>query len=252
MKYFVRNIWIFFLLFLSFTNCRKEDTPADNRLICLANHTLSIPETSGLSFFSGEERLLTVSDSLGRVYIISTDGIVLDSLSYEGENPEDLAWDSLNHRIFIVEENSNEVVVIDTTGNELSRFKIAVGNQITKHGLEGITCNAPGGHLYIVSEKFPGRLYKTTPDGSILDSNDLSFAKDYSAVYYEPGTAKLWILSDESKSLILCDLSGAPEKMWETGVNDAEGLIVDIVAKRIFIVTDGDSRLLQFQLPEIR
>lgn len=238
------------LVFCIIAACSKKDTPGPDRLVLISEHILTIPETSGLSFYDDPDRFLTVSDSLSRVYIITASGMTLDSLAYEGKNLEGVTYDHDNRRVFVAEENSNEVVVLDTAGIEISRFAIHVGNPVKNQGLEGITFNPSNGHLYIVSEKFPGRLYETTIEGNIIDSADLSFAKDYSALFFEPASAKLWVLSDESESLTRCSMSGVPERRWNTGVKDAEGVVVDGFAKRIYIVTDKDNRLLEFNLPQ--
>ncbi len=239
-------IGIVFYLITIFSGCNKDDTPVAKDLNRLASKTLNIPETSGLSFYKYDNTLLTVSDHSDRVYIISFDGEVLDSLTFEGKNLEGVVWDEEYSHIYVVEEHTSEVVRMDTIGNELSRFSIDLNNTDPKHGLEGISINPATGHLFVVSEKQPSILFELTRDGEIVNQNYLSFMEDYSSVFYEESEDKLWILSDQSKLLVKCDLSGNPLEYFSTGVNDAEGNVVDLATSRVRIVTDATNTLFTF------
>jgi uncharacterized protein YjiK len=228
--------------------CMKSDNPGGGNLILVAFYPFTIPETSGLTYYDSDNRLLTVSDLTGRVYVISTAGEVLDSLAYQGKDPEGIAYDRMTSRIFIVEEKSNEVVVLDTLGNEINRFEVELSNLIPRHGLEGITVNTETGNLLLVSEKFPGLLIEVTMSGEEVRRHDLNFAKDYSSVFFHPSDKSLWILSDESQSLTLCTLNGERIKTWQTGIKKGEGVVIDSKMELIYIVTDNDSGLYVFKM----
>jgi uncharacterized protein YjiK len=117
---------------------------------------------------------------------------------------------------------------------------------LVKHGLEGISFSQADGHLYIVSEKYPGLLIELTTEGEEINRSELAFADDYSSVFYEEATNKLWILSDDSETLTQCDLSGNAEKTWQTGVKKGEGVVVDSPNTRIYIVADSNSAIYTF------
>ncbi len=212
----------------------------------LSYNVLNIPETSGLSYYKFENTLLTVSDHSDRVYIITFDGEVLDSLIYEGKNLEGVVWDAQHSHIYVVEEHTNEVVQLDTIGNELTRFAIELNNSDPKHGLEGISINPQTGHLFVVSEKSPSILFELKTDGEIVNQNYLDFMEDYSSVFYEETEDKLWILSDQSSLLVKCDLSGNPLEYFNTGVKDAEGNVIDKATSTARVVTDASNALFTF------
>ncbi len=237
--------YIPFLVILAFLSSCKKDNQQELKLNLTGSYPLAIPECSGLSPYSGG-RFLTVSDTLEKVYVISSQGKLLDSLKYNGKNPEGVTWDQQTGQIYLVEENTNEVVELDSVGNEVNRFGVALDNLYVKHGLEGITINTDNDHLFLVSEKFPGQLIEVTRSGEELNRHTLNFAKDYSSVYYDASLKKLWILSDDSGTLTRCTLSGESEETWQTGINKGEGVIVDSPNKQVYIISDLDKTLYLF------
>ncbi|MCB2221597.1 MAG: SdiA-regulated domain-containing protein [Bacteroidetes bacterium] len=210
----------------------------------MASYPVDIPECSGLSFYG--EHLLTVSDSLSKVYMISKAGKVLDSMSFAGNNLEGVVYNPVNQHTYIVEENSNEVVEIDASGLEMNRFFVKLDNLIKKHGLEGISLDLSSGHLYLVSEMAPGLLIKCTLTGEEVKRTNLAFAQDYSSVFFDDVQQKIWILSEDSKTLTRCNLNGNPEKTWFTNIKKGEGLVIDVPNNRIYIITDEVSILYVF------
>jgi uncharacterized protein YjiK len=240
----LRHIVYPILIFLSALACKKDKT-ADDHLHLIVQYYIDVPECSGLCVYTGNS-FLTVSDSLSKVYVINQLGNVLDSLSYIGHNLEGVTFNPVTGQIFVVEENSNEVVELDSLGNEVSRFHVELDNQLVKHGLEGISCSPVIGHLFIVSEKYPGLLIELTAIGEEICRKELSFADDYASVFFDEVQNKLWILSDDSETLSRCDLSGNAEKTWQTGVKKGEGVVVDSVNSRIYIITDSNSAIYTF------
>lgn len=244
-----KNILFFGIIFsilLVYSGCNNDDPMVTKDLNRLDYKVLNIPETSGLSYYKFENTLLTVSDHSDRVYVITFEGEVLDSLIYEGKNLEGVVYDAAHSHIYVVEEHTNEVVQLDTIGNELNRFAIELNNTDPGHGLEGISMNPVTGHLFVVSEKSPSILFELKTDGEIVNQYDLGFMEDYSSVFYEASEDKLWILSDQSKLLVKCDLTGKPLEYFGTGISDAEGNVVDKVTSRARIVTDTGNTLFTF------
>lgn len=236
------------ILLLLIVGCRKPEDPHGNNLILLAYYPLPISEASGLTYYDSDDRLLTVSDLTGMVYVISTTGEVLDTLPFIGEDLEGVAFDSGTSQIFVVDEKSNEVIELDTIGNEVNRFKVNLDNLFPGHGLEGITVNSDNGNLLLVSEKLPGLLIEVTKSGQEIARHTLNFAQDYSSVFFDPYLKNLWILSDETQSLTLCSLSGVQIKSWQTRLEKGEGLVIDSRNELIYIVTDNESGLYVFRM----
>ncbi|OQX79532.1 MAG: hypothetical protein B6D64_04670 [Bacteroidetes bacterium 4484_276] len=246
MKNYILIFGVVSYFLLIFAGCNKDDTQELKDLTLLDYKKLNIPETSGLSFNKQENTFLTVSDNSDRVYIISTDGEVLDSLIYDGQNLEGVVYDANSFRIFVVEEQTNEVIQLDTIGNETGRFTIDLNNTEPNHGIEGITFNPLNGHLYVVSEKSPAILFELTTDGEIVAQHQLGFMEDYSSVYFDGPGNSLWILSDQSELLVRCDLSGQPLEWFSTGLKDAEGVVVDSANSKVWIITDSGNTLYSF------
>lgn len=223
-------------------SCNKEDPEDENKLIILSQVPVDIPETSGLANFQ-DDHFLTISDSLSVVYLINSDGEIIKTLDYVGDDTEGIAFDPTNNEIFIVEEKTNEIVQLDTTGFEVNRFAVELDNLLTKHGLEGITYNPTNNHLYAVSEKYPSLLFELSKEGDLIQSSEMRFAEDYSSVYYDAFLDVLWILSDDSETLSKTTLEGSLIISYSTGIKKAEGVVVDSENSRIYIITDFNSSL---------
>lgn len=241
MKLNFRHIVFFALLFWAFLSaCKKEEKTATPYLNFISYTPLTIPEASGLAVFSSEY-YLTVSDSISKVYLMDLEGNIVRSLSFSGKNLEGVTYDPDGPIIYVVEEKNNEVVSLDTSGQEINRFTIPLDNIDPRHGLEGITINPNNGHLYVISEKDPAILFEMDKQGSILSEHELNFAKDYSSVFYELSENVLWILSDDSETLTKTTLDGQPLLTYNTGIKKAEGVIVSTITSRVYLVTDASS-----------
>ena len=242
-----RSLTILTLIVLFFTICKKQNnSDVPDKLSLIVSYQINIPEPSELSRFNQEDKFITISDNQNKVYIISNTGDVLRILDYTGDDLEGVAFDTLTSSIFVGEEKKKEIVQLDTNGFELNRFPIDINNSEKKHGPEGITYNPDNNHIYVVNEKLPAVLIEMTLAGEIVCKNKLSFAKDYSSIFYDHKDSTLWILSDESKTITKCDLFGNTIKTWSTGIDKGEGLIVDSKNSKIYIVSDKDSHLYIF------
>ena len=228
------------ILIISFSGCDKNESVTAHHLNFISRVPVNVPEASGLAVFNSE-MYLTVSDSLSKVYLIGLDGKLIRSLSFTGENLEGVTYDPALAIIFVVEEKDNSIIKLDTSGAELGRMFIPLENKDPKHGLEGITFNPNTGSLYVVSEMDPAYLFEIATDGTILAKHELSFAEDYSSVFYEPIENALWILSEDSQSLTKTTFEGNPLTTYQTGIQNGEGVIVDIKGSRVYIITDSSS-----------
>jgi len=236
----------FLLLIVMLSSCKENNNDEYPLLKLVSQFPVNIPELSGLSPYKNGNEFLTVSDTLSKVYIISATGDVIRTLNYDGNDLEGVTFTPANSTIFVVEEKKKEIVKLDTNGYEILRFPVDLSNVYEKHGPEGITYNPANEHLYVVTEKLPSLLIELTLSGEVVNTRELTFAKDYSAVYYDHFDGSLWILSDESEIVAKCDLSGTPVKQYRTGIEKCEGLVVDSRNARIYITTDQISALFVF------
>lgn len=246
--HFLKSLFIFSFTFL-LISCSEKNKDEYLHLNLISQYPVAVPGISDLSSYKNENEFLTVSDTLGKVYVISVTGDVIRTLNYEGGDLEGVTYASIDSTIFVVEEKKKEIVKLDTNGNEILRLPVEVNNIFKKHGPEGISFNPANEHLYVVNEKFPSLLIEMTLSGEVVDTNRLTFAKDYSAVFYDPLDSSLWILSEASQLLAKCDLSGIPVLQFKTGVIKGESLIVDSGNSRIYIISESTSELYVFSTP---
>lgn len=227
----------------------KEKIDPEIKLGLISEYKLDVSEPSGLCWFRNSNEFLTVSDQTNKIYVISDRGTILRNFNFTGQDLEGVAYDSIMNEIFIVEETNRQIFRLDTNGTELSRFPIDIYYEDDKHGPEGISFDPETRHLFIVIEKNPGKLLEMDLNGEIINSYHLSFADDYSAIFFDAKENKLWVLSDESKTLTSCDLSGKAINKYSTGITKGEGLVVDSQNKMAYIVSDQESKMYILSIP---
>jgi uncharacterized protein YjiK len=240
------------LILLSGTlpGCKEKDkTDPEINLSLISEFELSVSEASGLCLFRNPNEFLTVSDKTNEIYVVSNKGQLLRNFNFTGQDLEGVAYDPALNNIFIVEETSRQIFRLDTNGVEQSRFPIDIYFEDDKHGPEGISFNAETNHLFIVIEKKPGKLLELDLNGEIINDYHLSFADDYSAIFFDPVENQLWILSDESKTLTHCDITGKALNKYNTGITKGEGLVVDTQNKLAYIVSDQENKMYVLSIP---
>ena len=134
-------------------------------------------------------------------------------------------------------ERTREVVVVDTSGKEINRKKFNIKGRLNE-GLEGICYDSITKNFYFVNEKKPGLLIKTDSSFTEIFRREIKFAKDYSDIFFANEDSALWILSDESNKIIQTDINGNKIKEYGINVDQPEGLVVDYISKRVYIVSD--------------
>jgi uncharacterized protein YjiK len=120
-------------------------------------------------------------------------------------------------------------------------------NNDANSGIEGVTYNPNNQTIYFVNEKNPGKLFKTDINFNITSILDLTFANDYSDLFYESQTNILWILSDESRTINKCTTDGILLQSYSINVDQPEGIA--ITSEKIYIVSDSLKKLYIFQKP---
>lgn len=242
---------LLFCLWLCLSNPVKASDPdTAKHLKLISTHPLQIPEPSGLALDTGGCHLWTVSDRTNRVYKIDLSGATLDTLLYVGEDLEGVAHNSTDGTLWVVEERQREIVQLDTLGNEILRRQIPVKQKRANKGLEGITFNSRTRTLFVVNQKSPKLLLEIDTDLTLRNKYKLTFAKDYSAIAYDERADLLWILSDASQALWQCDLIGHEIEKYIVDVRKSEGLAINAEKKLLYLVSDSDSELSIFKLPE--
>lgn len=223
----------------------------DSILLMLETVDLSgVPEPSGLALDVDGIHFWTVSDQTGDIYRVSHTGRVDTILDFDGEDLEGIAVDPLDGSLFIVEERAGELIHLNRDGGVIARWNPNGLPEMGNSGFEGVTVDSNSGNLFLLKEKDPGLLVKMNRNGAVLEIVELNFAGDYSGLAMDKDSNELLILSDQSKTLTWCDTAGNVLRTLKTGLEKGEGVALDSVAGRLYIVSDSQATLTTFELPK--
>jgi len=231
-----------------FCSCSNQNEPISKveSLELLDSYQINVLEPSGLAINSDGTLLYTVSDNTNKIYKLSTIGNVLQTFNYVGNDLEGVSTFT-NSKLLVVEERTKEVVEYDMGTGSFNKHKIDYENTDANSGLEGITYNENNDTIFILNEKDPGLLMSLRADYTILSKVELDFASDYSGIFYESATDNLWIVSDQSKTINKCTLSGKLIKSYPIKVTKAEGIAIS--NDKIYVVSDAEAKLYVFKKP---
>ncbi len=235
--------------------CQKEkvDIPVvevhEGSLNLVSSYQLDIIEPSGLSFGPDGQTLLIVSDNANMIYETNLEGEIIRTLNYVGADLEGVVYNPDENIIAVAEERLREIVLMDyEDGNELNRYHINVENNIDNKGLEGLSYNLNNKAYYIVNEDLPGELIVWNPKHDIIEKSELNFAIDYSAIFVDHENSLLWILSDESQTLYMCDYKANVLMEFLLPKTKYEGVIVNYDLMKAYFVNDGTAKLEVFDI----
>ncbi len=217
------------------------------KLKLIKSLTINIPEPSGLSFSMDQQSLWSVSDQNGMAYSLSFDGKILSQIKTGGKDLEGIvSHDDLNGAC-LVEERAREIVCYDQSWKVLKRKKIAFKGA-SNSGFEGITYNPSNRHFYIVNEKSPAVIIELNNDLEMLQTYKFDKALDLSDIFFDNHQQKFWIISHESQAVFETDLNfQIINQFMIPEVVQGEGISVDSINRRIFIVSDKDSKFFTFE-----
>lgn len=236
-------------------------------------------ETSGLAFSEDGKHLWTVSDNVGRVFLLGLDGDLKPSHSIEigSSGLEGIAEDGGRERLLAVREERMEIVEVSLRDHKAQAFPLqemsgfdtvaaAFANSSPNDGLEGITVDPGSGMVFVLKEKAPRMLIGISPDltrieSALVLSSDLGFVSpsaedadlDVAGLDFDPVRKAFWIVSDTGEAVYLFDPTKPPAKAWsllhgDNPVHNAEGIALVQGGSQLAIVTDDgkDSRLLTY------
>ncbi len=224
--------------------------PQDGDLALVRAVPIAVAEPSDFCLDRDGVHWWTVSDATHRVYRLRlSDGIVVQTLSYVGADPEGVWQDPADGSLYVAEEGSREIVHLDDAGNELGRVSVAGLEGDANSGLEGLTFSPVTGRFYIVKEKGPPVLAAVSLAGVLQSSREVDYAADLSGVAWDAAAGELLLVSDESAEVYRTDLSGTPLHTYGIDVEKAEGVGIDPVSGHIYIVSDSAETFYEFRLP---
>ena len=201
---------------------------------------IDIEEPSGLCFDETNSYIYIVSDNSGKIYKTNLQGEIEKQISFQDRDFEGLTMNTSDTSIYLADEGNRSILHIDSLGNLIDSFVIE-GNNQANNGLEGLSYNPILEQFYIINEKNPGQLIITDKDFYTLRTIQLDFADDYSGIYFETTSNKLYILSDKSSLIAQCDTDGKAEFIYNLNEINLEGIVV--YGNHIFVVSDSESKL---------
>jgi len=247
---------IIFVMFVSviFSACDLEEVvnEPDNQFILkkISEFDLEISEPSGLTYDPNTQTLWTVNDpDNNQVYNISLTGELIQTLDFVGEDLEGIAYDNSTNSLWIVEEGLMEIVNLSLEGEELLRIELPNHQNSSNAGLEGI-CIDNFGNLNLLKEKDPGLFIQLNQDYSIASEIELTFADDYSGIFFDETRNGFWIVSDESQTLYLWDSENGVREQFFLDIPKAEGIVYVAETGHVYIVSDSEQKLYKFHFEE--
>ncbi len=209
-------------------------------------YDIPVEQPSGLDLTFRNDGFWTVSDENSTVYKLDKWARKVKSFKISGNDLEGITVLD-EERLAVVLERSREVVIIDTSGKELFRRSLNIKGH-DNSGLEGIAYDTVGKKFFILNEKNPCLLIILDKNLNLIKQDTLGFIKDASGIYFDAEEKELWILSDESKLVCKCDLSGKLLQEYRISVAQPEGIVLDKQNKNLFIVSDRNNALYVYKL----
>ena len=114
--------------------------------------------------------------------------------------------------------------------------------------MEGITYDQNKKKFYLLNEKKPQLLITLDKNLFELKRDTINFSKDVSGIFFDDNDNTLWILSDESQRIYKTDLSGNPIEVFKIKITQPEGITINKMRTKLFIVSDKTENLYVFDL----
>lgn len=218
----------------------------NDNLKIINEYKVNIPEPSDLALSIDGKYLWTVSDENSTVYLISLKGKIGKSFTVDAEDLEGIVV--LNEStIAVVSERSNEIILLNTEGKEISRHNLGFRKK-GNVGLEGITVDKRTNNLFVVKEKKPRLLIELDIKLNELNRKEINFANDLSGLDFVEDTNDLWIISDESKLIAKCSPDGTLKEIFNVDITQIEGIAVDAKSNKIYVVSDKEEKLYVLEM----
>jgi len=247
----LKKTYLFSLLFaaICMISCSDNDSSEELKddLELLSTFDIAIAEPSGLTINSSGTILYTVSDNTAQVYRLTTEGNVIQTFSYKGNDLEGVSIYTGN-KLLLAEERTKEIVEFDMSIGNYTKHKIDYVNNDENSGIEGVAFAENLNTIFILNEKSPGKLIRLRSDFSVLVEYELNFASDYSGIFYDSSSSNLWIVSDQNKTLNKCTLKGELIDSYSIRITQAEG--VAITNNKIYIISDAEEKLYVYKKPQ--
>ena len=211
----------------------------------IAVYNTAVPEPSGLAWNTKKNTLFTVSDANSTVYEIDFTGKILNSFIIPSSDLEGIAFTSNCDTFYVTEETNQKITKYLLNGTKLSSFSVNVATN-PKNALEGVTVDE-NNHVFVLNEKSPCMLLEFV-NGKEIYRKEMNYSSDCSDIFYEYSTRAIWMVSDESKSVMKLSRSGELLARYSIPFVKGEGIVV--INDKIYIFNDSDNKLYVFEKPQ--
>jgi len=209
---------------------------------------INVSEPSALSFSIDKKTLFTVSDSDGSIHQLDLNGKTIKVIKTKASDLEGIVFHPDLNGYCITEERIRKISCFDLNGILIKSKSIAFPGS-SNAGFEGITYNSLNKHFYVVNEKKPTAILELDTDLNVIKTINFSHLLDLSDITYDEEENKFYILSHESQKIISTDhLFNVENTFSIPSVIQAEGLVVDKINRKIYVVSDKDSTFNTFTL----
>ncbi len=216
------------------------------KLKLVSEYKLKAPEPSGLALTKDGKHLWIVSDHNSTVYLIALNGKIENKFVVNAEDLEGVAVVN-DSTIAIISERSGEILLMKKSGIEITRKKLYFDGK-NNLGPEGIAFNPKNKRYFVVKEKNPEILIELDENFKVVKRTNINFADDLSGLDFSLASNTLWIISDESKMIAKCSIDGVVLEKYKVRIDQIEGVAVDEVNKKIYIVSDKEEKLYVFEI----
>jgi uncharacterized protein YjiK len=212
------------------------------------NIKINVKEPSALSFNINKTGFLTVGDSDSTIHELDFNGKTVKTIKTKASDLEGIvAHPDLNGYCF-AEERIKKISCFDQNGTLIKSKSIPFATAFNL-GFEGITYNSRNKHFYVVNEKKPTAVIELDSELNLIKSTTITNAIDLSDIFYDEKDDQFYILSHESKKIIVTDVNFNQIKSYGIPtIVQAEGLVVDKENNKIYVVSDDDSIMTTFSI----
>ncbi len=242
-RFVVLNIFLAILI----VSCKVEDSvnePAPPPFIKTGEFQTNVPEPSGLTLDLNPNFLWTVSDNTNQIYKIDTQGNILKTLPYTGDDLEGIVFDKRDNTLWAAEEQLRQLVHIDTNGAEIERFQIQGLEGDGNSGIEGVCLN-DANNFFVLNEKEPPLWAQLDSSFTAIHKASIDAVEDLSGITTYDN--KFLIVSDQSQKMFVWEPGKGIILEYFLNFPKAEGIAYNDANNIAYVISDKTEKLYVFK-----
>lgn len=240
----MKKLFLFVVIALGIISCLPKAN-SQTPLKLIESFQLAIKEPSGITVFNNQ--LYIVSDNNGVIYKTNLEGEIVEKIKTDYSDLEGITINPETGNIFVVSESKRSLIELNSKGKLIRKTKVEGKQNYKNSGLEGVCFDASKNTIFTINEKSPKQLLKLNFKGEVENTYKLDYSKDVSGICYAEKSNSLWIISDESQTIINISKKGKLLKKYSIPVEKGEGIV--IMKDKIYVVSDSLRKLFVFEFP---